>query len=83
MVDVPKVVAKPKRKRTSKSEKSGLSMPVGRFWRKLKKNCPKKRVGTDAAINIAAVVEYLVAEVLELAGEAAKHNKMGRISPVI
>lgn len=75
---------KPKKAPTSRSAKAGLQFPVGRIHRFLKIEKTKGRVGATAAVYLAAVLEYLVAEVLELAGNAQKDlNKgiPGRVTP--
>uniref|UniRef100_A0A0C9RJX2 Histone H2A n=1 Tax=Wollemia nobilis TaxID=56998 RepID=A0A0C9RJX2_9CONI len=70
-----------KKKSVSKSVKAGLQFPVGRIGRYIKKGRYAKRVGSGAPIYMAAVMEYLAAEVLELAGNAARDNKKNRIIP--
>ena len=72
---------KKKGKSTSRSAKAGLQFPVGRVARYLKKGGYSKRVGGGAPVYMAAVLEYLCAEVLELAGNAARDNKKSRIIP--
>jgi histone H2A len=70
-----------RKKSVSRTVKAGLQFPVGRIARYLKKGRYAKRVGGGAAVYIAAVLEYLAAEVLELAGNAARDNKKTRIIP--
>ena len=65
----------------SRSAKAGLTFPVGRLGRMLKKGRFAKRIGAGAPVYMAAVLEYLVAELLELAGNAARDNKKSRIIP--
>ncbi|GMI71333.1 histone H2A 6 [Hibiscus trionum] len=71
----------PKAKSVSRSVKAGLQFPVGRIGRYLKKGRYAQRVGSAAPIYLAAVLEYLAAEVLELAGNAARDNKKKTIIP--
>ena len=68
-------------KAVSRSFRAGLQFPVGRIARFLKKGKYSERVGAGAPVYLAAVLEYLAAEVLELAGNAAKDNKKTRIIP--
>eukprot|EP00798_Chlamydomonas_sp_ICE-L_P020893 gene20893-biopygen29621 len=69
------------KKAVSRSSKAGLQFPVGRIARFLKKGKYAERVGAGAPVYLAAVLEYLCAEVLELAGNAARDNKKTRIVP--
>ncbi|RMZ52574.1 hypothetical protein APUTEX25_000220, partial [Auxenochlorella protothecoides] len=68
-------------KAVSKSSKAGLQFPVGRIARYLKNGRYAERIGAGAPVYLAAVLEYLAAEVLELAGNAARDNKKTRIVP--
>ena len=68
-------------KSTSRSAKAGLQFPVGRIASHLKKGRFAKRVGAGAPVYMAAVLEYLVAELLELAGNACRDHKKTRIIP--
>ena len=68
-------------KAVSKSAKAGLQFPVGRIARFMKVGRFAQRVGAGAPVYLAAVLEYLAAEVLELAGNAARDNKKTRIVP--
>merc|ERR1712227_1135099 len=61
-------------KAKSRSSRAGLQFPVGRVHRYLRKGSYAKRVGGAAPV-------YLAAEILELAGNAARDNKKSRITP--
>ena len=74
-----KVAKKVKSK--TRSSRAGLQFPVGRVHRLFKKGNYAERVGSGAAVYQTAVLEYLCAEVLELAGNAARDNKKSRIIP--
>jgi histone H2A len=57
----------PRKKAVSRSVKAGLQFPVGRIGRYLKKGRYAQRIGTGAPVYLAAVLEYLAAEVITLA----------------
>jgi len=66
----------------TRSFRAGLQFPVGRLHRYLKQKTQNNmRVGAKAAVYLAAVLEYLSAEVLELAGNAARDLRVKRITP--
>uniref|UniRef100_A0A8C2SN19 Histone H2A n=1 Tax=Coturnix japonica TaxID=93934 RepID=A0A8C2SN19_COTJA len=67
--------------RHSKSVLAGLQFPVGRVYRLLKRSHYAERISPGSAVYMAAVLEYLTAEILELAGNAARDNKKARILP--
>ena len=68
-------------KAKTRSSRAGLQFPVGRMHRLLRKGNYAQRVGAGAPVYLAAVLEYLSAEILELAGNAARDNKKTRIIP--
>eukprot|EP00112_Aurelia_sp_Birch-Aquarium-sp1_P004944 Seg1558.3 transcript_id=Seg1558.3/GoldUCD/mRNA.D3Y31 product="Histone H2A" protein_id=Seg1558.3/GoldUCD/D3Y31 len=72
---------KAKAKARSRTSRAGLQFPVGRIHRLLRKGNYAERVGSGAPVYLAAVLEYLSAEILELAGNAARDNKKSRIIP--
>jgi histone H2A len=52
-----------RKKAVTRSVKAGLQFPVGRVGRFLKKGRYAQRVGSGAPVYLAAVLEYLAAEV--------------------
>ena len=68
-------------KSKTRSSRAGLQFPVGRIHRHLRKGNYAHRIGAGGPVYLAAVLEYLSAEILELAGNAARDNKKTRIIP--
>ena len=67
-------------KSQSRSSRAGLQFPVGRIARFLRKSAKDAgRISPSAPVYLAAVLEYLAAEMLELSGNAARDNKRTRI----
>ena len=64
-----------------KSEKAGVTFPVSRITRHLKQGRYASRIGSGAPVYLAAVLEYLCAEILELSGNIAKDFHRTRIMP--
>ncbi|XP_062512570.1 histone H2A-beta, sperm-like [Corticium candelabrum] len=72
---------KGRKKSVSRSARAGVQFPVSRLQRYLRQSVTKRRISAVAPVYLAAVLEYLCAEVLELAGNAARDNKKHRIIP--
>jgi len=72
---------KARSKGKSRSGRAGLSFPVSRIHRHLRKGSYGERIAAGSPVYLAAVLEYLSAEILELAGNAARDNKKTRINP--
>ncbi|XP_051897757.1 histone H2A type 2-B-like [Pristis pectinata] len=72
---------KARSKAKSRSSRGGMQFPVGRVHRLLRKGNYAERVEAGAPVYLAVVLEYLTAEILELAGNAVRDNKKNRIKP--
>ena len=68
-------------KQVSRSAKAGLILPVGRIGRRLKRGRYAERIGMGAPVYLAAVLEYLVTEMLEISSMVVKQNHKTRIIP--
>ncbi|CAF0718396.1 unnamed protein product [Brachionus calyciflorus] len=67
--------------RQSKSQKAGIQFPVHAVLKKLKKFNPKCLVLAKSAVMASAVLEYLVAEILDISANQAIETQRKRIQP--
>ena len=65
----------------TRTARAGLKFPVARVHRHLRRGKFGKRIGAGAPVYLAAVLEYLVAEILDLAENAAREEKDSTINP--
>jgi histone H2A len=65
----------------SVSARCDLTFPVARVLSSMRKTTSTKRTSQSAAVYLAAVMEYLVAEVIEVSGNKTKDLDMKRIRP--
>lgn len=64
----------------SKSIRAGLQFPVGKEISRIKKRFPGVKVSVSSGVYLTAVLEYMTAEILELAGNAADSDHKKRIN---
>lgn len=72
---------RPRKQKVSRNLLAKIVFPIGRIGRLLRKGRYAARVGSAAPIFLAAVLEYITAEILELAGNETKLHKRSRITP--
>jgi len=70
-----------RRKGVSRSQRAGLQFPVARILKRIKDANISDRIYQGAPVYLAAILEYLTAEILELSGNAARDHKKARITP--
>jgi histone H2A len=84
-VSKPQKVSKPsdssRKAPRTRTDRAGLVLPVGRIYGKLRRSGVANRVSAGAPVYLAAALEYIVSEVVELAGKAASDDKRHRITP--
>jgi histone H2A len=73
------------RKRIQTSQKADLIFPVARVLRQMKSNRLADKISMNSGVYLTTILEYLTAEILELAGENAiadeKRKKRIMIKP--
>jgi hypothetical protein len=57
------------KKRRTQSQRAGLIFPVSRIHNKFKQMCPNMRIFKKPNIELTGIIEYLIAEVLDIAGK--------------
>ena len=75
--------SKPKSQSQTISSRCDLLFPVGRIAQMLKKGRYADRISKKSAIYLTAVLEYLVAEVIDIALVTLQQKKKARIEPGI
>ena len=70
-----------KKKSVTDSVKAGITFPVARIRRALRRGKYATRYSGTGPVYLAAVLEYMCAEVLECAGKQAHAHKCKRVTP--
>ncbi|XP_044279132.1 histone H2A-beta, sperm-like [Varanus komodoensis] len=70
-----------RRPKTSRSCRAGLIFPVSRIDRFLRRGDFAERVGAGASVYMAAVLQYLTYDIVDIAGKIAESDHKRRIAP--
>ncbi|KAF2076850.1 hypothetical protein CYY_001817 [Polysphondylium violaceum] len=76
-----KDVTDQQKERLSRSSRANITFPVSRVERLLREGRYAPRVESTAPVYLAAILEYLVYEILELSHQICERNKRTRITP--
>ena len=63
----------------TKMQRAGVTLPISRVNRNLRRAPSTKRVGAKASVYLAAALEYVTTEATELAGDLTKLRKRKRV----
>lgn len=80
--DIPSSKAVPSnldKKKVWTHTKLGINFPIGRIYRHIKSDKFAERISHNSAVFLASVLEYITAEVLEVAGEQCKYSKKSKL----
>ncbi|XP_054983214.1 histone H2A-Bbd type 1-like [Sorex araneus] len=72
---------KPRKRAISRSTRAQLQFPVSRVDRLLRESQNVNRLSSSTPVFLAGVLEYLTANLLELAGQEAEKDSRSRITP--
>lgn len=65
----------------TKSMRAGITFPVGAIHRRLVKGKYANKIRETGSVYMSTILEYMVAELIELSGECAHQHKRKRIMP--
>ena len=69
-------------KSISKSTRAGLTLPVARISRKIRKKTSAKKITKYSAVYLTAIIEYIASEILNEAMYSAQNSGRSRVLPL-
>ena len=68
-------------KRATGAEKAHIVMPPARFMKMMRRDRLQQRIGKQAAVFMAGVMDYITSEILECSGDMADSAGKKRVNP--